>query len=114
MGFKKLGSPTEAKTALIYNTKTAELTSLQDLTPDSLSSFLPVTDAGAFYDFTNNGFNLYKDGYLYTSYSSLAMFTFKEQLGNKNDKFSPLMQEYFKTQNRRSNPIIIQLKPKKQ
>lgn len=114
MGFRKLGSPTETKTALIYNTKTAELTSLQDLTPDSLSSFLPVTDAGAFYDFTNNGFNLYKDGYLYTSYSSLAMFTFKEQMGNKNDKFSPLMQEYFKTQSRRSNPVIIQLKPKKQ
>ncbi|HEY0669813.1 MAG TPA: hypothetical protein VGD22_16645, partial [Sphingobacteriaceae bacterium] len=79
----------------------------------SLSSFLPVTDAGAFYDFANKGFHLYKEGYFYTSYSSLAMFTFKEQLGDKNKKFSPEMHEYFKTQDRKSNPVIIQLKPKK-
>lgn len=104
----------ELKKAIIYNLKTTEITSLQDLQPDSLSSFLPVTDAGAFHDFSNKGFHLYKDNYFYTSYSSLAMFSFKEQLGDKNIKFSPQMQEYFKTQDRKSNPVIIQLKPKKQ
>ena len=61
----------------------------------------------------NKGFHLYKDDYFYTSYSSLAMFSFKEQLGDKNKVFSPQMQEYFKTQDRKSNPVIIQLKPKK-
>jgi len=110
---RNLGGNKEVKNAIIYNLNTAELTSLQDLTPDSLSSFLPVTDAGAYRDFANKGFHLYKDGYFYTSYSSLAMFAFKEQLGNKNDKFSPQMLEYFKTQDRKSNPVIIQLKPKK-
>ncbi|WP_207535587.1 6-bladed beta-propeller [Desertivirga arenae] len=104
----------ENKKALIYNLKTTELLSIQDLEPDPLSHFLPVTDASAFYDFANHGFLLYKDNYFYTSYSSLAMFTFKEQLGDKNKEFSPALQEYFKTQNRRSNPVIIQLKPKKQ
>ena len=103
----------ETKRAIIYNLKTTEVTSLQDLQPDSLSSFLPVTDAGAFHDFASRGFLLFKDDYLYTSYSSLAMFKFKEELGNKHNSFSPLMQEYFKTQNRKSNPVIIQLKPKK-
>ena len=103
----------ELKKAIIYNLKTTEITSLQDLQPDSLSSFLPVTDAGAYYDFANNGFLMYKDGNFYTSYSSLAMFTFKEQLGAKNNKFSSQMQAYFKNEDRKSNPVIIQLKPKK-
>lgn len=113
MQMRNLGGNKEVKNAIIYNLNTAELTSLQDLTPDSLSSFLPVTDAGAYYDFANKGFHLYKDDYFYTSYSSLAMFAFKEQLGTKNDKFSPQMTEYFRTQDRKSNPVIIQLKPKK-
>ncbi|MEJ6981521.1 6-bladed beta-propeller [Pedobacter sp. P351] len=110
---RNFGREKELKKAIIYNLKTTEIISLQDLQPDSLSSFLPVTDAGAFYDFSNKGFHLYKDDYFYTSYSSLAMFSFKEQLGDKNIKFSPQMQEYFKTQDRKSNPVIIQLKPKK-
>lgn len=110
---RSYGWDKELKKAIIYNLKTTEITSLQDLQPDSLSSFLPVTDAGAFHDFSNYGFHLYKDDYFYTSYSSLAMFTFKEQLGDKYDKFSESMKQYFKTQNRKSNPVIIQLKPKK-
>lgn len=102
------------KKSVIYNLKSGELTSIQDLEPDSLSSFLPITDAsGNFYDFRNHGFHLFKDNYFYTSYSSLAMFTFKEQLGEKNKKFSPEMEDYFKNQSKKSNPIIIQLKPKK-
>ncbi len=104
----------DIKKSIIYNLKSGNITSIQDLEPDSLSSFLPITDAsGNFYDFRNRGFHLLKDGYFYTSYSSLAMFTFKEQLSDKYDKFSQEMQAYFKTQNKKSNPIIIQLKPKK-
>ncbi|MBP8067688.1 MAG: 6-bladed beta-propeller [Pedobacter sp.] len=104
----------DLKKSIIYNLKSGELISIQDLEPDSLSSFLPITDAsGNFHDFRNHGFHLFKDGYFYTSYSSLAMFTFKEQLSNKYDKFAPEMQDYFKNQNKKSNPILIQLKPKK-
>lgn len=101
------------KKAIIYNLKSGEITSISDIEPDERSSFLPVTDAsGYFYDFKNKGFHLYDEGYLYTSYSSLAMFTFKEQLSDKYKDFSPEMANYFKTQDKKSNPIIIQLKPK--
>jgi len=107
------GWDTGMKKALIYNLKTSELTSVQDLEPDSLSFFLPVTDAsGNFYDFINNGFHMYENGYFYTNYSSLAMFTFKEQSEGKTTKYPPSLETYFKTQNKKSNPIIIKLKPK--
>jgi hypothetical protein len=101
------------KKALIYNLKTSELTSVQDLEPDALSYFLPVTDAnGDFYDFINRGFQLYQNGYFYTNYSSLAMFAFKEQSEGKTAKYPPSLEAYFKTQNKKSNPILIKLKPK--
>lgn len=101
------------KSAIIYNLKTGELTSVQDLEPDSLSSFLPVTDASSdFYDFKSRGFHMYENGYFYTNYSSLAMFTFKEQSEGKTTKYPPNLEAYFKTQNKKSNPIIIKLKPK--
>lgn len=103
----------ETKKAIIYNLQTSEITSLQDLEPDSSSYFLPVTDAGAYNDFMGRGFLLYKDDYFFTSYSSLAMQAFKSQMGDRNKKFPPLLEQYFKTEDRKSNPIIIQLKPKK-
>lgn len=101
------------KKAFIYNLKSTELTSTADVEPDSLSQFLPVTDASSGYDFINRGFHLFDKGYFYTSYSSLAMFGYKEQNDGKNRKYDPLLTEYFKTQNKKSNPVIIQLKPKK-
>ncbi len=110
--FYSYSAERDPKTALIYNLKSNELISLEDLEPDSLSSFLPVNDAGSFFDFTNHGFHAYKDGSLYTSYSSLAMFAFKEQLGDRYKQVNPTMQEYFTTQNRKSNPVIIRLKPR--
>lgn len=101
------------KYALRYNLKTADLTSVIDLEPDSSSSFLPITDAGFHLDFANKGFLQYDGKYLYTSYSSLAMFAFKELSASKNPKYDALLTSYFKTENRKSNPVIIQLKPKK-
>jgi len=41
------------------------------------------------------------------------MFTYKEQSVNKNPNYTAAMKNYFKTQDRKSNPVIIQLKPKK-
>lgn len=108
------GFEPDLKKALIYNLKTGEIISISDIEPDERSSFLPITDAsGNFYDFRNYGFHLYQDGYLYTSYSSLAMFAFKEQLSDKYNSFSQEMTEYFKAQSKTSNPVLIRLKPKK-
>ena len=101
------------KKAFIYNLKSKQLTSAADIEPDSLSQFLPVNDGGTGYDFISRGYHLFKNGYFYNSYSSLAIFAYKEKNEGKNRKYDALLTEYFKTQDRKSNPIIIQLKPKK-
>lgn len=103
----------DKKNALVFDLKSGALTSINHLEPDSLSSFLPVTDAGYYYDFTNKGFHKFDGNYFYTSYSSLAMFAFKAQNEGKNRKYSDVLNTYFKTSDKKSNPIIIQLKPKK-
>ncbi|MEJ2905461.1 6-bladed beta-propeller [Pedobacter panaciterrae] len=103
----------DEKKAFIYNLKTTELTSIADIEPDSTSQFLPITDLASQYDFTNKGFHIVTPECFYTSYSSLTLFTAKEQNEDKNRKYNAALTEYFKTQNKKSNPIIIQLKPKK-
>jgi hypothetical protein len=103
----------DEKKAFIYNLKTNELTSIADIEPDSTSQFLPITDLASQYDFTNKGFHIVTPEYFYTSYSSLTLFTAKEQNEDKDRKYNAALTEYFKTQNKKSNPIIIQLKPKK-
>ncbi|WP_448633144.1 hypothetical protein [Pedobacter panaciterrae] len=89
------------------------MTSIADIEPDSTSQFLPITDLASQYDFTNKGFHIVTPECFYTSYSSLTLFTAKEQNEDKNRKYNAALTEYFKTQNKKSNPIIIQLKPKK-
>lgn len=114
--FMKTGSYSwskETKNALIYNLKSSALTSITNIEADSLSNFLPVTDAGFFYDFLNHGFHKFDGTYFYTSYSSLAMFAFKEQNEGRNRTYNDVLNNYFKTSDKKSNPIIIQLKPKK-
>ncbi|RZK54341.1 MAG: hypothetical protein EOO91_16065 [Pedobacter sp.] len=102
----------DQKKNLIYNIKTSELLSFQDLEPDSLSSFLPITDSGFGYDFENRGFLAFEEGKFYTSYSSLAMFAFKERSAGKTTKYPPLLENYFKTGDRKSNPVLVVFKPK--
>lgn len=103
----------QRRNGFIYNLTTRSSVSIKDLEPDQLSMFLPVTDMAGFTDFDYKGFHLCDGTYLYTSYSSLAMFTYKEQSVNKNPNYTAAMKNYFKTQDRKSNPVIIQLKPKK-
>ncbi len=102
----------DQKKNLIYNIKTSELISFQDLEPDSLSHFLPITDSGFGYDFENRGFLAYEGGKFYTSYSSLAMFAFKERSVDKKAKYPPLLENYLKTGDRKSNPVLVVFKPK--
>jgi hypothetical protein len=103
----------DEKRAFVYNLNSNDLTSVSDIEPDSVSQFLPITDLNYHYDFTNRGFLIVDKDYFYTSYSSLALFTVKEQNDGKNRKYDPVLTEFFKTQSRKSNPIIVQLKPKK-
>lgn len=100
------------KKSFIYQIKENALISLKDLEPDQSSFFLPITDVGYLDEYNNVGFNLFKDGYLYNSYSSLAMFAFKEQSESKKSIYNAVLTEYFRKQNKKSNPVIIKLKPK--
>ncbi|MFP5079061.1 6-bladed beta-propeller [Pedobacter sp. JCM 36344] len=103
----------EMRNSLIHNLKNGMLTSIKDLEPDETSMFLPVTDMGEFNDFDRSGFQLFDGTYLYTTISSLAMFSFKEQSAGKNPKYTPTLENYFKTQDRKSNPVLVKLKPKR-
>lgn len=108
----QMGWNTQRKNSLIYNLKNAQLTSIKNIDPDSLSQFLPITDAGISHDFHNQGFHASDGEYLYTSYSSMAMFAFKELSSGKVREYDPLLSKYFKEATKKSNPVIIQLKPK--
>lgn len=112
LAFKLAVWNSDMKTILSYNLKTGELISLNDLEPDANTSFLPIGDGGIGYDFKNKGFVLNKGGYLYTSYSSMAMFKFKELSESKKPVYNAVLTDYFKTQSPASNPILIKLKPK--
>jgi len=113
--FFKVGtkSPISARrNALIYNTNTGELISIGNIEPDEKSYYLPITDIGNGVEFSFFGFLASDDKFLYTSYSSKSMFEFKDGSSEKSNKYNSVLTEYFGTQDKKSNPIIIQLKPK--
>jgi hypothetical protein len=93
---------------LIYNLKTGRLVSLERITPDERSSFLPLM--AGFY--TSLRGLIYNEGYFYSHVPSLHMFAAKENTKAKNPKYSNVMEKYFKTEDRKSNPVIVQMKLK--
>lgn len=94
---------------LIYNLKTSRLVSLERITPDEKSSVLPLI--GGNYMSTRG--LTYDDGYFYSNVPSLKMFASKENTKDKNPRYSPAMEKYFKKEDRKSNPVIVQMKLKK-
>lgn len=91
----------------MYDTVSKKLISFEKLSPDFSSYYLPIMDGYS----SANGMNFHK-GYLYASMSSLNMFSAKEKTKLKNPKYPPVLQDYFKTQNRKSNPVIVRMKLK--
>jgi hypothetical protein len=104
----------QEKKAFIYDLKTNLVTSIADLEPDAISQFLPITDTGVSNDFINRGFHLFDGKYFYTSYSSLAFFGFVQRNQSKALTYNSTISNFIKTQNKKSNPILIQLRPKKE
>ncbi|MGY3053233.1 hypothetical protein ACVWYG_001431 [Pedobacter sp. UYEF25] len=102
----------EGKNSFIYNLKDNQLTSIEDLQADSISQFFPITDARIGRDFQRKGLQTFENGNFYTSYSSLAFFDLMEQNEGKLLKNNPRLAKFFKEGNRKSNPIILRLKPK--
>ncbi|MEO7315903.1 MAG: 6-bladed beta-propeller [Ginsengibacter sp.] len=98
--------------SFIYNEKSGNLICIKCISPDSSNSFLPITDNGIGYDFSDSNFSYCDGKYVYTSCSSLAMFASKENTADKNPVYPTVLENYFKTESRKSNPVIVQLKPK--
>ncbi|MEJ7559994.1 MAG: 6-bladed beta-propeller [Pedobacter sp.] len=88
----------------IYNIKTQDLVSLNRISPGMMSHYLPLL---SYY-----GSIIGCDGkYIYSTVSSLDMFQAKEATALKKANYPPLIEEYFNTQDRKSNPVIVQLQP---
>ncbi|GAB3425290.1 6-bladed beta-propeller [Niabella aquatica] len=89
----------------IYDTVSKKLVSLDRLTPDKMSSFLPVMGEKS----KMRGFIPFQK-HLYSYMSSLVLFTAKEKTESRNPIYPTVLQEYFKTQSRKSNPVIVRMK----
>jgi hypothetical protein len=98
--------------SFIYNEKSGNLICIKCISPDSSTHFLPIADFRMGGEFNTSNFLSCDGNYLYTSYSSLAMFQAKEATVDKKPSYPPVLENYFKTENRKSNPVIVQLKPK--
>ena len=95
-------------TSLLYNLKTGQLISINNLTPDSTTSFLPVFD----FPFSYESFKAVDESYFYTYISSMRMFQAKEGNSEKNISYPLLIEQYFQKGDKKDNPVIVQLKPK--
>jgi hypothetical protein len=91
----------------IYDTISHKLVSLERMSPDTKSYYLSFFDERG----SISGLS-YDHGYFYTSISSLEMFSAKEATKSKYPQYPPVLQEYFSTQNRKANPVIVKMKLK--
>jgi hypothetical protein len=94
----------------IYNLNTGKLSCIERMLPDSSNGFLPFYGWGI----TMFGLNYNKDDdRFYTNVSSLEMFQAYAENKPKKPTYPISTIEYFKTQNRKANPVIVSFKLKK-
>jgi hypothetical protein len=93
-----------------YDFKKSLLVAFEKISADSSTYFLPFNTPKIL---SIEGF-YFKKGHLYTHISSLDMFSALAATKAKNAKYPEVLNEYFKSQNRKSNPVIVQMKLKKQ
>jgi hypothetical protein len=92
----------------LYKIKNNFLVAFEKIYPDSSTFFLPFSTSRII---SYEGFYFNKS-YLYTHISSLEMFAAQAATKGKNPQYPPVLQNYFKTQNRKSNPVIVRMKLK--
>lgn len=93
----------------IYNPTTNLTVALERLTPDSSSYYLPVFNPR---DKLMTDGIIFNKSHYYSHISSLDMFFAKNSTKTKKNKYSSTLENYFKTQNRKSNPVIVRMKLK--
>jgi hypothetical protein len=103
------GSVNESQYNFIYDTVSGKLVSLEHMTPDKKCFYLPLLGNGMMT--IMNGL-YFLDGSFYSAVSSLQMFTSEEKNRTNNPQYSSALKEYFRTQNRKSNPVIVRMKLK--
>jgi len=89
---------------LIYDTVTKKIVSLERMSSDSKNHYLPISGRRA----VQNGLD-YHDGYFFTAISSLQMFNSRASTKGKKPQYPDALQKYFKTQNKKSNPVIVMM-----
>jgi len=89
----------------LYDTASARLIGLERLTPDAQSYYLQPVGHIA----NRDGLDYY-DGYFYTSLSALELLNQWEKTRDRGARYPPALQEYFQSQNRKSNPVLVRMK----
>lgn len=89
------------KSFFLYSIVSGDLLSFKHISPDISSFFLPVGENVSAVD----------KSYYYSSLASFEMFRAHDE-NVKTVNYSPSLYKYFATQSRKSNPVIVQLKPK--
>ncbi|WP_126246223.1 6-bladed beta-propeller [Chitinophaga rhizosphaerae] len=93
----------------VYDTLSHQLVSLERLAPDAGSGFLPAFDPRD--GLMING--IYQHGgRIYSYVSSLDMFNARDKTKDKHPQYPPVLQDYFKKQTRKSNPVLVSMKLK--
>ncbi len=101
----KPSSESEYQYNFLYDTASKKLIGLERLTPDSLSYYLQPLGHIA----NRDGLDYY-DGYFYTSLSALEILNQWDKTKDRGARYPPVLQEYFQTQNRKSNPVLVRMK----
>lgn len=104
----KPSSEPEFQYNFLYDTLSKKLIGLERLVPDSSSFYLQP-----FGHKTNRDGLEFFDGYFYTSLSSLEIINQWEKTKNKVEIYPAVLEEFFRTENRKSNPIIVRMKLRK-
>ncbi|MBB6235539.1 hypothetical protein HDC90_000136 [Pedobacter sp. AK013] len=91
-----------------YRFKDNRLVAFEKVSPDPSTYFLPFHSQGTI---STEGF-YFKNDYLYTHLSSLEMFGAREATKSKKALYPVALQNYFLTQNRKSNPVIVRMRLK--
>lgn len=98
--------PEGGSRTLLYSLNTSRLITLDRLSPDNKSNHLAVSG------YNRSEILACETSGIYFSLPSLSMFSIKASFGDKPPAFNSVLDKYFKTQDRKSNPVLIQLKPK--
>jgi hypothetical protein len=91
---------------LMYSLKTSRLISFDHLSPDAKTWQLPVTG------YMRTEILGCKGNNVYFSFPAVTMFNMLEEIGDKHPPFDENLKHFFKTQDRKSNPVLLLLKLK--